>query len=253
MITEKETEKTTVRDVETARKLLYGEMDYNAYPRREEPAAQEAAATFARPRPVMQSYLSPKEDIVPSDRTMNVAFKPTNYTAAPPTYNPAPQTVERPKQERRQNYAQEDLMPSIITMNVIKDREEKRTAATAKPEKKSALDTRTKVMVALYIALVAILAITIIITGLAVSKANNRVNALESTKGEIVSTINEQIGKLSIISDEAIIESRAVSELDMVNGGEVTKITLVPVREKLVVETNWFSEICDWISSIFGN
>lgn len=258
---EKENEQIVVRDVESARRRLYGDIDFSQYGnnRAAEPVSAEAAATLATP--AFQRYIRPTDDLMPTQRTMSVGYNPQSVVAAPPVQErPKAPAVESPKAspkaavaENRQVYNSEDLMPSIITMGILKNREEKRTLVSTRQEKKTVLDARAKVMVALYIALVAILAITIIITGVAVSNADKRVKGLESTKGEIVAMVNEQKGTLEVLGNESIIISRASSEQNMVNGGEITKISPVQLKETQIIENNWFDGVCDWISSIFGN
>lgn len=138
---------------------------------------------------------------------------------------------------------EEELMPVIRRSEEIEEE---------KAEER-VLSSKEKAMVFVYMAASLILALIVLITGLAITGATKEVNALESevrTQSVVLAEANEL---LAHYSDDATI-AEAASALGMVEAGNATEVELVELTSKAsyTERTNAFDKFCDFFSKIIG-
>lgn len=196
-----------------------------------------------------------------------ISFTPTSQyyeqvqsgtTYAPPKYNT--------QQASRHTF--EDLAPSGKTMQHYDERERdnmekffeqkisnndlfhaQEPEADVKQKKTTRSFSKTKGMIALYAAVVIVLAILIVTTGTLISRANKDAAAIEGNISQLSGDISNKIDTLADLSTESVIMERA-KELGMVKAGSGTsvkqlKLSAAPVY---IAGTNWFDRLCDFFS-----
>lgn len=139
---------------------------------------------------------------------------------------------------------EETLMPVIRKSEELDEAEKTETRT---------LSSKEKAMVFVYMAASLILALIVLITGLAITGATKEVNALESevrTQSVVLAEANEL---LAHYSDDLTITNSAV-DMGMVQTGETTEVELVDLTSKASYEerTNAFDKFCDFFSNIIG-
>lgn len=160
-------------------------------------------------------------------------------------YSPRETQVESSAPTKRKLHT-EELMPGIVKP---KQREEVNYEYDVKPK----MDSKTKVMLAVYMVVVMALAAIVIATGVAISSANARVISLNQDIAARNATIIEQNANLEMLNSDNFIKGSAY-ENGMVEVTNPTEIELMPVEEitSYTRSTNWFDKFCDFVSDIFG-
>lgn len=158
----------------------------------------------------------------------------------------APKKLVTPRRRER-----EDLMPSIKTRAYNKDMSENIEAPSQKT--RSGVSPKARLMLAVYMVVVVILAALVIATGIAVSNINSDVNSLQ---GEILAKNQQIISQNSVIdkiTDENYIAGIAGGK-DMEKVDSVVSVDKLPIVEPIKYEsrTNWFDIFCDWLQYVFG-
>ncbi len=168
------------------------------------------------------------------------------YTENAKRYAPEAEVeVREEKVKVRRN--REDLMPSIR-----KERKEKAveevSEQTALREERESLSTRTKVVLAVYLAIVVILAAVVIGTGIAITGSTAAVSRLETQVSVKQETLLQQTQTLNMITDETFLKGKA-AEKNMINTVNPTVVTPAETIEPVIYKsrTNWFDKICDWL------
>lgn len=199
--------------------------------------------------------------------TNKISFTPTSQyyeqvqsgtTYVPPKYNtqqasrhtfedlaPSGKTMQHYNERERDNM--EKFFEQKISNNELFNAQE--PEVNTKEKKTTRSFSKTKGMIALYAAVVIVLAILIVTTGTLISRANKAAAAMESNIEQLHSDINEKIGTLSDLSTESVILERA-KELGMVKAGKGTSIKQLQLAAAPVYTagTNWFDRFCDWFS-----
>lgn len=120
---------------------------------------------------------------------------------------------------------------------------------------KTAVSTKTKVAIVAYIAVVLLAIIGISFCGVAVSGAFKSMAALE---GEYA-TVSGDLAELEALINADNYEELAkrAEELGFIDANDATSHTyeLLETRpaQNFKIETNWFDQLCDWLSGVFGS
>ena len=119
---------------------------------------------------------------------------------------------------------------------------------------KAAVSTKTKVAIVAYIAVVLLAIIGISFCGVAVSGAFKSMAALE---GEYA-TVSGDLAELEALINADNYEELAkrAEELGFIDANDATSHTyeLLETRpaQNFKIDTNWFDQLCDWLSGVFG-
>lgn len=119
---------------------------------------------------------------------------------------------------------------------------------------KTAVSTKTKVAIVAYIAVVLLAIIGISFCGVAVSGAFKSMAALE---GEYATVSGDLAALEALINADNYEElAKRAEELGFIDANDATSHTyeLLETRpaQNFKIETNWFDQLCDWLSGVFG-
>ena len=168
-----------------------------------------------------------------------------NYTTSAPvqTAKPAKPTFQEPVLMP----SPEELMPRVRYQRQEEDVERE------VPVTRQKMDSRTKLILGVYVSIIALLSALVIATGIFLSSAGARVESLQNEVDARNAIISQQLSDISVLSDENNIAGRAFNNgMDRVDAAEI--IELLPIGEAPTYEgtTNWFDSFCDWLSGVFG-
>lgn len=137
-----------------------------------------------------------------------------------------------------------DVMPVISSTQVVEDENKKETGK---------LSSRAKMMLYVYMAAAFILAMIVLVTGLAITNASKEVASLENTLSIRSGVLANQGGTIAYLGDEATIAQRA-EELGMSASSSAKAIELVELSgaTEYSERTNAFDKFCDFLSKIIG-
>ncbi len=143
-----------------------------------------------------------------------------------------------------------DLLPSASTLNMSFVRRYEESAAHSDAKVK----VRTKIAVAGYIAAVLVLVLAVSLCAVAVSGTFTDMTAANAVYSQTAAQLEELRGQLSQEDYEAL--ALRAAELGYVdasadNSNTYTQIETRPAQN-FNVETNWFDQLCDWFSGVFG-
>lgn len=191
--------------------------------------------SFSRRTFVEPSYEKDKPAAPEKEESIYSTLDKPRRTVTPP--------ARKPSAVRRDA---EDVMPSIRTHDATERHEETESDRNA-----GLLGTRTKVMLAIYVAVAVILAAIVIATGIALSSSTASVASLEAQVAARNATIAEQTSQILALEDDTLLSGMAV-EQGMSPVSSVTEFELLPVEDAPAVteSTNWFDRFCDWLSKI---
>lgn len=145
-----------------------------------------------------------------------------------------------------------DIRPSKDTMSLNFHRNY--AQADSKTATVAAVSTRTKVAVVSYVAVVLALIIAISFCSVAVAGAFGSAASLE---GEYAVQAAELAELENLINSENYEElAKRAEDLGFIDANSATSHTyeLLETRpaQNFNVETNWFDQLCDWLSGLFG-
>ncbi len=119
---------------------------------------------------------------------------------------------------------------------------------------KTAVSTKTKVAIVAYIAVVLLAIIGISFCGVAVSGAFKSMAALEGEYATVSGDLAELEALISADNYEEL--AKRAEELGFIDANDATSHTyeLLETRpaQNFKIETNWFDQLCDWLSGAFG-
>ncbi len=166
-----------------------------------------------------------------------------------------PETSVKPRAKtarKRVPRESEDVMPSIKTRAYMTGKPEE-IETVKHTESKEGMSSKTKVMLAAYVATVIILAAIVIATGVAISGAESGVSSLEYELASKNAVIMNQQAELSSLGNDTYLTGAAV-EQGMKKVENATEVNLVDFTASAEYEarTNWFDKFCDWLSKIIG-
>lgn len=146
----------------------------------------------------------------------------------------------------------EDLMPSQSTMNYTFHRQYEANSSVAA---KMSVDTKTKVAIASYVAVVLVLILGITLCSLAVTSAFASISTLNGDLALANESLATLDGALLASQDYQTLLNRA-NELGFVSitGDNSFSYDVLQTRppQNIVVNSNWFDSLCDWFSGVFG-
>ena len=174
-------------------------------------------------------------------------------------------TVERPSHsssytaaQTRRRYSEEDLMPSIMTMQSIKAGKSKQSSATKKFERNTAaaenterkpLSQNAKLLIAVYAVIVFIALVLIIATGIASNRQADKNAQLENDKAAIQTEVAVQNSDIAYYTPAPVSEDYV-----SVNDSEVTSFSVKQLSNETSYEpqTNFFDRVLDFFNNLFG-
>ena len=138
-----------------------------------------------------------------------------------------------------------DLMPQVKRDEIVETEEELETAPV--------LSRKAKMALCVYLASAFIIALVVLFTGFAITNTSSEVAALQNqlrAKTETLTAIQSEIEKAS--SSEEIAKSAGAQ--GMVQNAGATEIEMLNLSDAPIYEqrTNFFDQVCDFISSIIG-
>lgn len=160
-----------------------------------------------------------------------------------------PQKAEQPRNK-------EDVLPTLKTRAYADDKtslEQKEAVAPAK-RARHALDSRTKILLCVYVAIALVLAIAVIATGVSISSASAQADAIMSRISQKQAMIAEQEVELASLRNDETIREHALQN-GMVPVGTATYSAPAAVTYEYPTatpHTNGFDEFCDWLYNIIG-
>ena len=146
----------------------------------------------------------------------------------------------------------EDVMPSIKTRAYMTEKPEE-IEKVSRSESKEGLQSKTKLMLAIYVATVIVLAAIVIATGIAISGAENSVSSLEYQLSQKNAVIAGQQAEIAALGDDTYLTGAAV-ENGMQKVDNAIEVDLIDLGGTVDYEarTNWFDKFSDWLSKIIG-
>lgn len=194
------------------------------------------------------------------NRIDNEAYQRTYYTNAPtfrPTsnvYGHATTIADRYKKLFAEK--ESELKPSEKTMQYA----EKKTAEKAKDfklSKNEAVKTASnakKGLITLYVTIVVVIAVLIATTGMMIATLSQDISAMEEELNYKQNYIATQSAELSKYDDDNYIYSKAKDQ-GMKENDQVNTIELIPVKQQSepLGGDNWFDNLCDFLSGVFGS
>lgn len=160
-----------------------------------------------------------------------------------------PQKAEQPR-------SKEDVLPTLKTRAYADDKtalEQKEAVAPAKRARR-ALDSRTKILLCVYVAVALALAIAVIATGVSISSASAQADAIVSQISQKQAIIAEQETELMALRNDETIRDRAAQNGMVQAGTPAYSAPAAPTYEypEATPHTNGFDEFCDWLYHIIG-
>lgn len=163
---------------------------------------------------------------------------------------PRPKKTEQPRNE-------EDVLPTLKTRAYADDKaelEQKEATAPARRTSHRALDSRTKVLLCVYVAVALALAIAVIATGVSISTASAQADAIMGQIAQKQAVIVEQEATLFELRDDETIREHAIRN-GMVQAENPTySAPAAPEYDypAATPHTNGFDEFFDWLYGIIG-
>ena len=136
-----------------------------------------------------------------------------------------------------------DLMPTI------RSEEASEKAIELEPP----LSRKTKMALCVYLASAFIIALIVLITGIAITNTTSEVAALESRVYAQSMVLEEQDAQIKYLSDDEIIKA-AAEAMGMVESTAATEIEMLALSDSVTYEakSNAFDALCDFLSNIIG-
>ena len=145
-----------------------------------------------------------------------------------------------------------DVKPSESTLSMTYKRDYTQTSPSV--AKQSKLNTKSKVAIASYVAVVLVLV-------LAVALCSATINGSFVALLEGQAAYDQVSGEIATLQDKVNTENydelyqKAIEmgfvEADSTNSYQYTKLETRPAQN-FTVETNWFDQVCNWLSGVFG-
>jgi len=166
--------------------------------------------------------------------------------------------VRRSQQAPRRVYSEEDLMPSIQTMQTAKTGKLKQASVARRigrePNEKikgtrKPLSENAKLLIGVYVAIAFIALVLIIATGIAVNRSSDRAAAREAERSGLQTEVTAQQQQIAYFTPMP-----ASADYEPVNDAEVIAFAVKPLSERTVytAQSNWFDRICDFFSGLWS-
>lgn len=206
---------------------------------------------------------APAQDVrqsvgAPVYTTLDSVAAPVAKPAPAPMSAPAPAVAAPyvPPKKSEKKREREDILPTVKTRAYGNNVEENSEVEAEKPARRErrGLDSRTKILLCVYLAIALVLAIAVIATGVSIANTSSQADAIAGRIAQNQAIIAEQESTLRVLGDEDNIRGRA-TENGMVQANSPT-INAKPAEEvdypDATPRTNSFDEFCDWLSKILG-
>lgn len=190
----------------------------------------------------------------------NDAYQRTYYTENAPVFKPTSKvygnaTTIADRYKKLFSEKEQELQPSGKTMQYAENKPNEKVKEF-KLEKEASTATRTsakKGLITLYVTIIVVIAVLIATTGIMISTLSQDINALQAEVNANQSYIATQNAKLSKYDDEDYIFGKAKNQ-GMDENEQTYFVELIPVdiQAKTNADSNWFDNLCDWLSDVFG-
>ncbi len=205
------------------------------------------------------SFMQAQYKKAEASRDMNM-----DHSTPPPTMEPRqtvrqqqPQVIRSRQTARPQPDVAEEkkTTPSVVYMPMIRSekKEEEQIEEKSTTDKVQKMDGKTKLILGIYASVILLLSALVIATGIFLSSADTRVEALQNELAVKNAIVAQQLGEITLLSDEDALTGRAYnSGMEFIQ--DKGTIDLLPLGEVKTYEgsTNWFDSFCDWLSGVFG-
>lgn len=149
-------------------------------------------------------------------------------------------------------------MPSLATMNYSEAQVDKgmflANQIPVSATVNSASKTKTKIIVAAYVAVILVMAIAIIFSALSVQEIYASAVALEGQQLAQAESISAMVAELSTVDEGAIISAAGAMGYSLANEANTVNYVIPQMRapQTFAVEGNWFDSLCDKLSTLIG-
>ncbi len=180
--------------------------------------------------------ITPEENIVRV--TPNVEVGATSFAEAAVRTSVAEEPIRiTPKMDMG------DLMPTIRSEEAVDE----------EIELEPPLSRKTKMALCVYLASAFIIALIVLITGVAITNTTSEIAALESRVYTQSMILEEQDAQIKYLSDDETIMA-AAEAMGMVESTDATEIEMLTLSDSVTYEakSNAFDVLCDFLSNIIG-
>ena len=189
----------------------------------------------------VSTYGSDRRSTV-NDDALGVQYTLRTY-GAPETARP----VSRPENVTRKSADQ--IMPKIQRENEVSEKREEKTEKSSSPR----MTVKNKAALFGYLAAVVVLAVLVIVSGVAISTVNEQSDALRSEIFARNERLFEQNAAIADLTDPSRIENEAIANgMEKIEDPEVIELLPKVNGVKYEGRTNAFDKFCDWLSNFFG-
>lgn len=185
-----------------------------------------------------------------------VQEQPQLYTTlvSAPVQKQQTELPARPQKDQPRN--KEDVLPTLKTRAYADDKTSLDQKEAIAPAKRAhhALDSRTKILLCVYVAIALVLAIAVIATGVSISSASAQADAIMSQISQKQAIIAEQEVELASLRNDETIREHAMQN-GMIQAETATYSAPAATTYEYPTatpHTNSFDEFCDWLYNIIG-
>lgn len=156
--------------------------------------------------------------------------------------------------EIEDNFTNPDLMPTATTMRLGNQRTAEDIAVQKKVRAKVAVSTRTKVMISTYIIVVLALILAVTLCGVAISGTFAGIGSLKAQYSDRLIELSELQEIINADNYEELLEKATEMGFVQVDGSNSFQYTELETRpaQNINIQSNWFNDLCEWLSGIFG-
>ena len=145
-----------------------------------------------------------------------------------------------------------DVKPSQSTLTMTYKRDYAQTSPAVASQSK--LNTKTKVAIASYVAVVLVLVLAVALCSATINGSFVAVVQGQEAYNQVSDEVDSLQEKVNNESYDELYQ-KAIEmgfvEADATNSYQYTKLETRPAQN-FTVETNWFDQVCDWFSGVFG-
>ena len=149
--------------------------------------------------------------------------------------------------------AKSDIAPSLTTMQYADCAPKQEIQAVSAPAR-APLSRKTKMAIAIYSAIVVVIAALVIVTGAMIGSIAGDVAALNTQVANQQTAIAQSTEVLDAVTSQDYVTDRAQNELGLSNAGSAQKVSLVAVQTPVTYQapSNGFDRFCDWLTKVFA-
>ena len=146
-----------------------------------------------------------------------------------------------------------DVKPSQSTLTMTYKRDYAQTSNTHVASQ-AKLSTKSKVAIASYVAVVLVLVLAVALCAASINGSFTAVLQGQDAYNQVsdeLAALQEQINNEDYQELMQKAEEMGFVQADTTNSNNYTKLETRPAQN-FTVETNWFDQVCNWISGVFG-